>query len=91
MISFSQSRFDRFYTIPAVKTTPFTTNGAVIQQVIEDGVKKGRPSNATANSIFLGLSYGIYKGYSPTRAKIEARKVGDATGGVATVLLEKPV
>jgi hypothetical protein len=91
MLSRTYSRWDRFYNIDALKSAPFVTNGQCVQQVMEGGFKKGRPSNGTDDTFFLGVSYGIYKGVGPTTTKIETVTVGSANGGVATALLSKPV
>jgi hypothetical protein len=91
MISKTFSRWERFYQLSALRTTPFVTNGQVVQSVMDEGIKKGRPSNAAADSIFLGLSWGIYKGRGLTTPKIENKKFGPASNGTASLLLDYPI
>lgn len=90
MLSRTYSRWDRFYNIDAIKSAPFVTNGQVVQQQMEGGFKKGRPSNATTDTFFLGVSFGIYKGIGPTVTKIETVQIGAAANGVASGILSKP-
>lgn len=90
-ISRTFSRWENFYPYAAVKSAPFLTDGQCVQKVMEAGVAKARPSAAVANSEFLGISFGIYKGRTPTIPKIQLVTIGAANGGVATGLLSKVV
>lgn len=90
MLSRTYSRWERFYNRDAVRSVPFVTNGQVVQQAIEAGVAKARPSNGTADSIYLGVSWGIYRGLGSTVPKLEVVKTGSASGGVASALLSYP-
>lgn len=90
-ISKTFSRFENFYQRAALKSAPFVTDGQCVQKVMEGGKAKGRPSNATNNSEFLGISCGIYKGRTATFPKIEQVTASGVSGGLVTALLSKPV
>lgn len=90
-ISRTFSRMQNFYQRQALKSAPFVTDGQCVQKVMEGGLAKGRPSNATADSEYLGISWGIYKGRPNNFPKIQEVKVGAASGATATALLSKQV
>lgn len=91
MIGKSASRWSSFFEMDALKSAPFLTNGQCVQKVMEAGEAKGRPSNATANSEFLGIGFGVYKGRPATYPKVENVKVGADEGATARGLLKRPV
>ena len=78
--------------LDVLSTLTISDNGLVLQGVYEGGQLKARPSNATANSLFAGFSFGIIGTGVPAQVPAaQILKTSAASGGLATAALANPV
>jgi hypothetical protein len=67
MIDQGQTRIERTYEIDVLSTDVILEAGLALQGVVENDRMKARRSNAVANAIFLGVSWGDYLGWDVTQ------------------------
>lgn len=77
--------------VDVISTLVIEDNGLVLQGVMENGKLKARPSNATADSIFMGFSFGIVGTGVPTQLPTaDVYRSPAASGGVSSFMAANP-
>lgn len=76
MLDLSRTRIEKNFEMPLLSSVVIGAEGLCLQQVMENGIGKVRPSNATADSIFAGISWGDRFAAPTTIPYVETVTVG---------------
>lgn len=85
MLDLTRTRIKEAVERDLLSTVTVSQEGLAMQGVMEGGIMKARPSNATANSIFLGISWGERMAPPATLPMMDAITVASAAGSLSKV------